>query len=71
MAHTATSLTKRRTQEQSDDMENDSTLQMRLSAELKASIDELRKAEPDLPSRSEMLRRLIERALAGLKKGRK
>ena len=38
------------------------TLQMRLTPELKSAIDELRKSEPDLPSRSEMIRRLIERA---------
>jgi len=42
--------------------------QVQLSRETKSLMDELRKAEPDLPSRSEMLRRLIERAAAALKK---
>ena len=49
-------------------MKHEATLQMRLTPALKATLDELRKAEPDLPSRSEMLRRLIERAAADLKR---
>lgn len=44
------------------DMEHDKLLQMRLSEEHRRMLDELRKAEADLPSRSEMVRRLIERA---------
>lgn len=43
-------------------MEQDSILHMRVSAEIKAKLDALRKLEDDLPSRSEMVRRLIERA---------
>jgi hypothetical protein len=43
-------------------MEQDAILHMRVSGELKARIDLLRKAEPDLPSRSEMVRRLVDRA---------
>lgn len=43
-------------------MAQDDILHMRISAELVASLDELRKREDDLPSRSEMVRRLIERA---------
>lgn len=36
-------------------------LQMRVDAEFRAMIDVVRKAEPDLPSMSEMVRRLVER----------
>jgi hypothetical protein len=52
-------------------MKHDETLQMRLSPALKATLDELRKAEPDLPSRSEMLRRLIERAADHVRRGKR
>lgn len=61
-------LTKRTAAVPMDDMEHDKILQMRLSAELKTMIDDLRRSEPDLPSRSEMIRRLIQRAAAKLKK---
>lgn len=44
-----------------EDMKN-AILHMRISDEEKTVLDELRKAEPDLPSRSEMVRRLIQRA---------
>ena len=37
-------------------------LNFRLSLELLKELDELRRVEPDLPSRGEMLRRLIQRA---------
>lgn len=37
-------------------------LHMRISAEHMAWLDDLRRVEPDLPARSEMVRRLIERA---------
>ena len=43
-------------------MEKDSILHMRVAEETKAKIDILRKNEPDLPSRSEMVRRLVDRA---------
>lgn len=50
-----------------EDMKN-AILHMRISDEEKTVLDELRKAEPDLPSRSEMVRRLIERAAKKLKR---
>jgi metal-responsive CopG/Arc/MetJ family transcriptional regulator len=40
---------------------------LRMSAEEMADLDEVRRAEPDMPQRSEMLRRLIRRAAAELK----
>jgi len=46
----------------------DKILHMRIADEDKALLDELRKAEDDLPSRSEMVRRLIQRAAAKLAK---
>ena len=45
-------------------MIQDSILHMRTSAEFEAQLAILRKAEPDLPSKSEMVRRLVERAVA-------
>ena len=36
--------------------------EMRLAVQDLAALDKLRKDEPDLPPRSEMVRRLIERA---------
>ncbi len=45
-----------------EDMKN-AILHMRISDEEKSDLDQLRKAEPDLPSRSEMVRRLIKRAV--------
>ncbi len=52
-------------------MTQDSILHMRVSEDVKALLDDLRKLEPDLPSRSEMVRRLIERAVAERKGKRK
>jgi hypothetical protein len=44
---------------------------LRMSAEEMAELDRLRRAEPDMPQRSEMLRRLIKRAAAELEKPKK
>lgn len=53
-------------------MTQDTFLHMRIAEEVKLMLDDLRKGEPDLPSRSEMVRRLIERAHESEKKrGRK
>lgn len=38
--------------------------EMRLPPELIARIDDWRRLQPDLPSRAEAIRRLVERALA-------
>ena len=38
-------------------------LQMRVSEDFLSDLDELRKRQDDLPSRSEMIRRLVEEAL--------
>lgn len=43
-------------------MTQDAILHMRIAHEFRAMLDGLRKGEADLPSRSEMVRRLIERA---------
>ena len=43
-------------------MTQDTSLNMRIALEIKEILDELRKLEKDLPSRSEMVRRLIVRA---------
>jgi metal-responsive CopG/Arc/MetJ family transcriptional regulator len=43
-------------------MSQDAILQMRIAADLVAELDELRRHESDIPSRSEMVRRLISRA---------
>lgn len=40
-------------------------LQMRVSADFLAKVDEWRRAQPDLPNRSEAIRRLVELALTG------
>ena len=37
-------------------------LRMRVTADVMAALDNLRRMEPDLPSRTEMVRRLIDRA---------
>ena len=50
-------------------MDQDSILHMRVAESVKASLDQLRKFEPDLPSRSEMVRRLIERAAKERREG--
>ena len=44
-------------------MTQDTSLNMRIALEIKEILDELRKLEKDLPSRSEMVRRLIARAV--------
>ena len=44
-------------------MTQDTFLNMRIAPEIKEILDELRKLEKDLPSRSEMVRRLIVRAV--------
>lgn len=56
-------LTKPAVLDPDEDMKN-AILHMRISDEEKALLDELRKAEDDLPSQSEMVRRLIKRAAA-------
>lgn len=61
-------LTKRRPVAEDADMGKDAILHMRLEAAEKAALDDLRRAEPDLPSRSEMVRRLIQRALDAQKR---
>ena len=43
-------------------MTQDAILHMRIAEDVRAMLDELRRQEPDLPSRSEMVRRLIVRA---------
>jgi len=48
-------------------MSKDTILHMRIETNLKEALDDLRKREKDLPSRSEMVRRLITRA--GAKRG--
>jgi hypothetical protein len=40
----------------------DSQIAVRISTELLSVLDDLRRQEKDLPSRAEMIRRLIERA---------
>lgn len=43
-------------------MTQDTLFQMRIAEHIVGQIDDLRRAEKDIPSRSEMVRRLIERA---------
>jgi hypothetical protein len=49
----------------------DRVLQMRVSDEFIESIDEWRRKEPDLPSRAEAIRRLVELGLQAKRKGGK
>lgn len=49
-------------------MTQDTILHMRIAEEIRAKLDDLRRIEPDLPSRSEMVRRLIEAAHAASQK---
>ena len=49
-------------------MTQDAILQMRIAADLVGQLDELRRHESDIPSRSEMVRRLISRAAETQKK---
>lgn len=44
---------------------NDKQFQMRVSVDFLRSIDEWRRGQPDLPSRSEAVRRLINIGLTG------
>jgi len=47
-------------------------LQARVSKEFLAKLDEWRRAQPDIPTRTEALRRLVEQALSAPKdRGRK
>ena len=43
-------------------MTQDTQIAVRISTQALAALDELRRVEADLPSRAEMIRRLIERA---------
>jgi len=43
--------------------------QMRVTDQFLALVDELRRAQPDLPGRSEMIRRAVEQT-AAMRKGR-
>ena len=43
-------------------MTQDTQIAIRISTQALAALDQLRKNEDDLPSRAEMIRRLIERA---------
>jgi len=43
-------------------MTQNTLLQMRIADEIVEKLDDLRRLEKDIPSRSEMVRRLIERA---------
>ncbi|MEM8971094.1 MAG: hypothetical protein AAGD43_03420 [Pseudomonadota bacterium] len=49
----------------------DKILHMRFDSEYEQMLSDLRKAEDDLPDKSKMIRRLIERAHEHLKKGKK
>lgn len=64
-------LTSRRPVVDDADMGKDAILHMRLEVAEKSALDDLRRAEPNLPSRSEMVRRLIQRALDAQKRERK
>lgn len=65
-------LTRRTRREIIQLMKRDEATQLRLTAEDKAKMDTLRKLEPDLPSRSELIRRLVDRAYeAATKRGKK
>jgi hypothetical protein len=44
-------------------LKNDRQLQMRVSADFLRTIDDWRRKQPDLPSRTEAIRRLIERGV--------
>lgn len=49
--------------EQAMKTEPDKFFQMRTSESFLRDVDTLRRREPDLPSRADMVRRLVERAL--------
>jgi len=48
-------------------------LEIRLPAELAEAVDDWRRKQPDLPSKTEAIRRLVERGLAtpDMKRGRR
>ena len=46
-------------------MTQDAILHMRIAGEIVEVLDDLRRKEKDLPTRSEMVRRLIQRAGGG------
>jgi metal-responsive CopG/Arc/MetJ family transcriptional regulator len=48
--------------------ENAEQMNLRLSTALLAALDNVRRVEPDLPSRQEMIRRLIQRAEAEIQR---
>ena len=50
---------------------NDESITVRLPAELLTAIDDLRRIEPELPTRAGMIRLLIERAIAAHEKKRR
>jgi metal-responsive CopG/Arc/MetJ family transcriptional regulator len=50
---------------------HDRPFQMRASAEFLAKVDDWRRKQPDLPSRAEAIRRLVEIALQEKPKSRK
>jgi hypothetical protein len=54
-----------------DGFMKDKILHMRFDSEYEQMLSDLRKAEDDLPDKSKMIRRLIERAHKDLKKGKK
>lgn len=54
-----------------DGFMKDKILHMRFDSEYEQMLSDLRKAEDDLPDKSKMIRRLIERAHEHLKKGKK
>lgn len=45
-------------------LQNDKQLQMRVSDSFLKLVDDWRRHQPDLPSRSEAIRRLVEKAIA-------
>jgi hypothetical protein len=50
---------------------NDQTFQMRVSADFVRRLDDWRREQPDLPSRAEAIRRLVEQALGPEKKSKR
>ncbi len=50
---------------------NDESITVRLPGELLAGIDDLRRAESDIPTRAGMIRLLIERAIEAQQKKRR
>jgi metal-responsive CopG/Arc/MetJ family transcriptional regulator len=50
---------------------NDESITVRLPGELLTGVDDLRRAEPSLPTRAGMIRLLIERAIEAQQKKRR